>query len=378
MTGSLRVGVIHNLTAGGAHRRLHEQLAHLEADVIEVCLATATPVSADARVVALSPRAPRAPRALRPALRYGDLGALVGAWRRAARELAAARVDVVYANPCRYLQAPAALLYDLPPALYFCDEPRRVDHDPAAAASRSAITRPVYGPLYAAQRTLDRRAVGRARALITNSAFTAAQIRRVYGRIADIVPLGVAGVFGAASPRAPAHVLSVGALIASKGHELVIAAAARAARRWPVVVVSPRPDGDHAARLQASARRHAVDLHIRVAISDRELADCYASAVATVYAAAGEPLGLASLEAQAAGSPVIVAAEGGLPETIVAQRTGWAVPRRADAIARHLDRLADPGLRDAMSSAARAHAAAMGWERSSRAVGERLEALCDW
>ncbi|HEY6396703.1 MAG TPA: hypothetical protein VIX82_04535, partial [Solirubrobacteraceae bacterium] len=101
----MRIGVIHNLAPGGAHRRMSEQVSRFGADVVEVCLGTAAPLLGDAHVVPHRPAAPRVPRALRAPLRYADLVALLQAWRRAASLLRRLRVDVVYANPCRYLQS---------------------------------------------------------------------------------------------------------------------------------------------------------------------------------------------------------------------------------------------------------------------------------
>jgi glycosyltransferase involved in cell wall biosynthesis len=372
----MRVAVIHNLPPGGAHRRLREQVARLDAEVVEVCPATATPIRGEADVIGLRPRAPSVARPLRVPLRYLDLAALLRAWRAVAARVRALGVDVVYANPCRFLQAPAALLAQLPPSLYFCDEWRRVDYEPGVRATRRRATRPVYAPLHAAERRLDRRAVARAGAIATNSAFSAEQIFAGYGRRAEIVPMGVSSAFAAVEPREPEHVLSVGTLIPSKGHELVLRAAALLPRPRPVVVVAPRDDAEYAARLRAVAGEAGVPLELRIGLSDQELAETYAAAFATVYVAAREPLGLASLEAQAAGSPVVVAAEGGLPETVMPGVTGWAVPREPGAVAARLQELERPGVREAMSAAARRRAATLGWERSARAVQEMLERLC--
>jgi glycosyltransferase involved in cell wall biosynthesis len=369
----MRVGVIHNLTSGGAHRRLAEHIARFDAEVVELCLSTATPTTDAALQTPLSPLAPRVPRPLRAPLRYADLLVLLRAWRRTAARLRHLGVDVVYANPCRYLQAPAALLSELPPTLYFCDEPRRVDTEPAANATRSRLTRPVYEPMYRAEREADRRAVARATALATNSSYTAGEIRRAYDRDAEVIPMGVADVFLAAEARSPTHLLSVGTLIPSKGHDIAIAGVARSGTGWPLVVVSPRADRGEEERLRAIARDAGVHLEIRVGISDRDLARTYAGAQATLYMAAREPLGLASLEAQAAGSPVIVSAEGGLPETVGG---GWVVPRTASAVAEKLSELQRDGVREAISSAARAHAGDATWGRSARAVETTLERLC--
>ena len=372
----MRIGVIHNLCRGGAHRRLAEHVSRFQADTVEICLATAVPVRAGAEVIDFHPTAGGVARPLRPLLRYLDLAGLLVAWRKAVSSLRAAGVDVVYANPCRYLQAPPALLATWPPSLYFCDEPRRVDHESAASASRSRLTRPAYAPLYAAERRLDRLSVARATQTVTNSAFSAAGIDRAYGRQARVIPMGVPELCFTAVPRAPDHILSVGTLIPSKGHDLVIKAAALASRSRPVIVIAPRPDGDESARLHRIARDAGVRLEVRVATSDSELVKAYAAAHATVYMARDEPFGLASLEAQAAGSPVIVSAEGGLPETIDHGRSGWAVARSAAAVAAKLDELDDPARRDTISAHARIRGEGASWSRSAAAVEAILEQLC--
>ena len=73
----MKVAVVHNLAEGGARRRMLEQTRRLAADVVEVCLGTATPVTGDARVfsgnitlddathTSSEPRRPRAPGARR-------------------------------------------------------------------------------------------------------------------------------------------------------------------------------------------------------------------------------------------------------------------------------------------------------------------------
>lgn len=373
----MRVAVVHNLQAGGAHRRLTEQLKVLPDATVEVCPASALPITPDAVVVPLRVTAPRVARVLRPPLRYLDLLALVHTWRQAARRVMTLGVDVVFANPCQYLQAPAALLWTSLPTLYFCDEPRRVDYEAAAGARRSRQTALLYAPLYRAQRRLDRHATRAATELVTNSRYTMRLIERSYGRHADVVPLGVPDGFRpAAVPAARGHVLSVGALIPAKGHGLVLEACAMAKERRRVVVVTPRGEPHEEERLRQLAASLKIDLDIRIQISDDELRRLYQTAHATLYLAQGEPLGLASLEAQACGCAVIVADEGGLPETVVPGRTGFVVRRDPEAAGRALDALADETVRQAMARAAAEHGRAASWRCSGQAVRERLEALC--
>jgi glycosyltransferase involved in cell wall biosynthesis len=373
----MRIVAVHNLSPGGAHRRLGEQLARLAAafDIVEVCLAGARPLTAGAEVVPFAPVAPRLPAALRIPWRYHDLGRLLMAWRTAARFARAQRPAALLASPCRFLQAPPLLAERIAPSLYFCDEPRRVDHDPSAMGSRRRLTRPVYAPLYRIERRADERAVAAASRIATNSAFTAGEIASAYGRPAEVVPMGVAEAFRGARGAPAGHVLSVGSLIPAKGHDLVLAGVALARRRRPVVIVAPRAEPPEAARLQALAASSGVELTLRFGIEDGELAALYAGAHATVYMAAREPFGLVSLEAQAAGSPVIVAAEGGLPETLPPGRERWAVPRRAPAVATRLDDLEEPAERARAVECGRRHAEGLTWERSARRIGEMLSEL---
>jgi glycosyltransferase involved in cell wall biosynthesis len=361
------------MTPGGARRTLIEQLGHFNFEVTEICLDTAAAVTSRPVVVPFAEHAPRVRPALRVPLRYADMVQLARAWRVASRSVLTAGADVVVAHPCQFLQAPPPLRLLRVPSVYFCHEPRRVDYELNATNSRRAVTRGVYGALYRWQRASDRAGVARATELVTNSRYTATTIMRAYGRIATPVPLGVPESFRPdPRPAEGLHLLSVGSLIPSKGHDLVVRAAARTKRRWPVVIVAPRADEGEAQRLLTLARATNVQLQIAVAVSDAELCRLYQQAVATMYLAEREPLGLASLEAQACGSPVIAAAEGGLPETFLEGRTGWGVPRDPAAAARRVDALEEGELRRAVSLRAAAHGSGFTWKRSAQAFEQRV------
>jgi glycosyltransferase involved in cell wall biosynthesis len=374
----VRVAVIHNLRPGGARRRLAEQLAHLgDVDVVEVCLSTAAPLTADPVLVAMTPRAPLAARALRAPLRHADLVRLFAAWQTVAAEVRRSHADVVLANPCQMLQAPASLPAVGVPSLYFCDEPRRADYDEDARQMRNPWTAAPYWPLHRAERLLDRRAVRAATRIATNSKFTASRIRLAYGRDATVLSMGVpdAMLAAVAGDPAPSHVLSVGSLIASKGHELVLRGVAATANARPVVIVTPRDEPPEHARLTSIARELGVELQIRVGVSDVELTALYGGAFATCYLARGEPLGLVSLEAQACGCPVVVADEGGLPETVRPGITGIVVELRARAVADALDALEDPAARERFARAAQTWGREHSWVRSAGQVRGMLDEL---
>lgn len=369
----MRVAVIHNLVPGGARRTIEQHLPHFASDVVELCPATATPVTAEASVVPMALHAASVPRGLRPPLRYADLVAVVRCWRMLARRMEALQPDVVLAHPCQFTQAPAALLWSDVPAVYFCHEPRRVDYEPAAAATVNPQTKGIYAPLHGAYRWLDRSATARAAEIVTNSRYTADRIHAAYDRTATPVPMGAVELFRPApEPVVPRHVLTVGALLPSKGHDLVLRSVAATKARRPVIVVTARQGGEEQARLHALARQLDVSLEVRVGVEDAELRDLYRSALATAYLAREEPLGLVALEAQAAGCPVVVANEGGLPETVVDGETGFVVPRDPALVAERLEGLEDPAVRRPLAERAAEHGAAATWQRSAQAVEDHL------
>jgi glycosyltransferase involved in cell wall biosynthesis len=232
--------------------------------------------------------------------------------------------------------------------------------------------------MYSRQRRVDRATAARAWTVATNSNYTASQIDRVYGRRATVVRMGVADAFLTAAPAGPGmtnrFLLSVGALIPTKGHDLALRAAASSRSRLPVRVVAPRPAPSEEQRLHGLARQLGIELSVEVGVSDGELADRYTAAFATLYLAEREPLGLVSLEAQACGCPVIVAAEGGLPETVVDGVTGWPVPRDPAAAAAAIDRLEESGVRQRASEAATAHGRDWTWSASAAEIQALLDA----
>ncbi|AGL20840.1 glycosyltransferase family 4 protein [Actinoplanes sp. N902-109] len=370
----MKVAVLHNLTNGGAHRRLVEQVAALDADVVEFTTPHAVPVTARPFLVPLRVAAPHLPAVLRPPQRLLDLRQLQTTWRQLGDMAQRSGADVIYVNPDSTIRGAVSIGPSRIPVIRYCDEPRRIDYEPALQASLNPRTRALYAGLRRKERSIDRAALAEADAVATNSRYTAASILAAYGRTADVLPCGAPARM-TADDSPPAHLLSVGSLIRSKGHDLVIEAAARSDLGLPVVVVAYHADPAEQERLHAVANAVGVRLSIRTGISDEELIGLYRRAFATLYLATAEPLGLVSIEAQACGSPVIVSDEGGLPETVAAEVTGIVVPRDAGAAAQALVRLSQDGLRRRMSTAAAAALNGHRWEFSASgllAVADRL------
>ncbi len=368
--------LVHNLRFGGAHRRMAEQLRHLHIPISEVTLEGAEPLTPDAIIIPLTYRGNTSGSLWRPIRRHTDLLALIKSYSRLHEAIREQSPDVIWLNSCRFLQAPW-LTEDLAQrAVYHCDEPRRVDYEAAARRSTRLRTRVPYWPMRRLSRHLDRRTVAKVAVLSTNSEYSVEEIGRAYGREASVLRCGVSSRFRPPTTSVHRdHLLSVGSLIPSKGHDLAIEAAARCGLGLPIVVVAPREDGGERARLERLAHNAGVRLVIKVAVAEEELVSLYQSAVVTLYMARAEPFGLVSLEAQACGCPVIVSREGGLPETVVQGVTGWAVPRTSDDVVAHLSTFSDPDLSKKLGAAASEHAGEWSWGSSADQLRTTLESV---
>jgi glycosyltransferase involved in cell wall biosynthesis len=142
------------------------------------------------------------------------------------------------------------------------------------------------------------------------------RIRRYWGRDAPIVhPPVELDRFAPGKPED--YFLTVGELVRHKHVELALEAARQAG--VPVKVVGSGPDE---ARLRAT---YSENVEYLGRVDDDGLAKLYARARAFVMPGV-EEFGIAAVEAQAAGRPVIAINRGGAQETVVDGETGTLVP----------------------------------------------------
>jgi glycosyltransferase involved in cell wall biosynthesis len=180
-----------------------------------------------------------------------------------------------------------------------------------ALAEVPAPARPVLDLLLRRHRNFDRAAAREVDLYVANGRLTQERIRRFWGRDSVIVhpPVDVDRF----AVREPAdYVLYVGELVRHKRPEVAIEAAAAAGR--PIKVVGAGPELD---RLRA--RYGQAEFLGRV--GDDKLPRLYAEAAALVVPGV-EEFGIAAVEAQASGRPVVGVDAGGLQETVVQGRTG--------------------------------------------------------
>jgi glycosyltransferase involved in cell wall biosynthesis len=158
------------------------------------------------------------------------------------------------------------------------------------------------------------------------------------------------------------ELLFVGRLDAQKGADVALQALAQLngpAATLPLRVVG---SGPALAALRHLAAELGVANRIRweAQLPQAELADRYRRAVALLAPARNEGLGLAAVEAQLSGTPVVAAASGGHLDVVTDGETGWTFPPdHPTALARAVESVVvDPARTARVAEAARAKAAA--------------------
>lgn len=156
-------------------------------------------------------------------------------------------------------------------------------------------------------------------------------------------------------------IVSVGALVERKDHQTLLQAAARLHQSGQQPHILICGEGPLQASLQAHAHRLGLAHYIHFAGFCPDVAAHLAAADVFVHTPLWEGLGVAVIEALAAGLPVIASRVGGIPDLIEDQDTGFLIPpHNVPALTQVCQRLlSDPALRQTVGRAgqvrARAH-----------------------
>jgi len=209
----------------------------------------------------------------------------------------------------------------------YCHSPMRYAWDqfeeyfgPARVGAR--MSRWCYRPLLARLARWDAATAPRVHRFLANSRHVAGRIQRYYNRDSTVVYPPVDTTFFHPSPAgtaaiAPASALVVSALVPYKRVDRAIEACALA--DLPLRIAGDGPDRD---RLARQAGDHVTFLG---RVSDETLRDEYRAA-RLVILPGEEDFGIAPLEAQACGRPVVALARGGALETVKNGQTGLLFP----------------------------------------------------
>jgi glycosyltransferase involved in cell wall biosynthesis len=194
----------------------------------------------------------------------------------------------------------------------------------------SAAMRPVMARLA----RWDRDTAGRADRYVAISHYVAGRIRRYYNREASVVyPPVDTDFFHPDDARPERFALVVSALVPYKRIDVAIEACRLA--RVPLKIVG---DGPERQRLERAA---SGSVEFLGRLSDDQVRSLYRRAAVTLLPGE-EDFGIAPLEAQACGRPVVALGRGGTAETVVSGMTGTlvddlSIEAFADGIARTLD-----------------------------------------
>lgn len=200
----------------------------------------------------------------------------------------------------------------------YCYTPCRYIWDLYPEYTRGKRSKALIAPVAHWLRMWDRISADRVDHFIAISDEIAGRIRRHYGRHAEVIypPVDVERITpNVAAPED--FYLVVARLVAYKRIDVAVAAANQLRRRLVVV-----GDGPERRRLEAMAGPTVEFMGRR---DDEEIADLYARCRAFLFPGF-EDFGIAPVEAQAAGRPVIAFGAGGARETVVDGKTGVLFP----------------------------------------------------
>jgi len=144
-------------------------------------------------------------------------------------------------------------------------------------------------------------------------------VLRAYGLEASVCYLGVDfRSFSPTNEPLEDYVVGLGSVFYWKGVDRAIRAIGTMpiAERPRLVWIGNWSDGHYETEMKNLARSFGVVLDIRVMVSDEELRSVLSRARALIYTPRLEPFGLAPLEANACGVPVVGIAEGGVRESV--------------------------------------------------------------
>lgn len=376
MSRRLRIAVWHNLPSGGGKRALFHHVKgfierghYVEAWCPPSADQTYLPLSelCDEHVVALSTFRPwpwlRKGRVL---VDYWEMAGRLSAMNDHCRECAAqinrGGFDLLFSHPCIFFRVTSIAKHVQIPSLIYLHEPYRWLYEALPRFPWAALPKTSRGIRSAGRwlksvldlirvqslRLQVREEIENASAfntILVNSLYSRESVLRAYGLESKVCYLGIdCEQFAPSGEPIEPFVVGLGGLSYAKGADRAIRALGyvdprkRPELRWVGNFSSP----EYERELQTLAAKCGVRFTVKVRVSDAELVSLLSRAAMLLYTSRLEPFGLAPLEANACGTPVVAIAEGGVRESIQHEQNGLLVdgddPRK---LARAIERLID-------------------------------------
>jgi glycosyltransferase involved in cell wall biosynthesis len=281
--------------------------------------------------------------------------------RECASQINAGNFDLLFANACIFFRvAPIAKHVQLP-SVIFLGEPNRwlyeaLPHLPWAALPKStkSFSLEHSGRVIsdfmrvAALRVQVREEVANAAAfdlILVNSLYSRESVLRAYGLESKVCLLGIDHErFKPTGESVESFALGLGALDYTKGPDRAIRAlgCVDPAKRPELIWIANVGKSEYQRELESLAVKCGVRLTVKVGVSDAELVSLLSRAAMLLYTSRLEPFGLAPLEANACGAPVVGIAEGGIRETVQNEQNGLLVDGDdPQTLGRAIERLID-------------------------------------
>jgi glycosyltransferase involved in cell wall biosynthesis len=370
----MKIAIWHNLPSGGAKRSFYYEVRELlrRGHTIE----SWCPPTADQSFLSIGDLAPehvvpldwQDTRLTNPLGRLlspyrnivGKLAAMDEHCRRCAEQINRGGFDILFGNGCMFFRVTAISRFvDIPKTIYL-GEPYRWLYE--ALPQLPWVAPPPLRQNWRTRGYLKARLIDELRvrglrvqmreelrnaqaydSILANSLYSRESLLKAYGISARLRYPGIdTDLFARRDLPREDYVVGVGAIAREKNIGLIVEALGaiegpRPRLIWIGNVATP----DHLEDLKRLAALRGVAFEPRLRVSDDELIDTLNRALAMVYAPRLEPFGLAPLEANACGLPVVAVAEGGVRETIVDGVNGLLVEHDPAAMARAIERLRD-------------------------------------
>lgn len=352
----LRIAVWHNLPSGGGKRQLYNHVQGLveRGHYVE----SWCPDTADQKhlplgnliqehIVPLAKRKNLFQSSIRPLHVVKELlNTMEQHCKACAEEINRGDFDILYANACMYLRtSPIAKYVYLPTAIYL-GEPYRCFYEAmpelpwlaprviperklSLGSIRDYFVRQMALNGIRVQARAELEYAKRFDLILVNSVYSRETVLRTYNLDSKVCYLGIdTDYYKPTGEPKENFVVGLGTIYHAKGID-------RAIRALGTIDTAMRPDliwiGNGASQHELKeygklADKLKVNFIPKVHIPDAEVISLLSRATAMIYTSRMEPFGLAPLEANACGTPVVGIAEGGVRETIRCGINGFLAP----------------------------------------------------
>jgi glycosyltransferase involved in cell wall biosynthesis len=377
----MKIAVWHNLPSGGSKRALYQQIKGLIERGHQVeCWCPSTANNKYLQLNTLCPEHtlniswPEAKYSSKLFNWYQDNLMIQGrlrAMRKHCQDCAAqinqGGFDVLFANTCAaFAVSPIGNFVKIPKALYL-GEPHRKLYEAMPRLMWAAPVAAGWLKVFAntfrmhAYRVQVREEINNARhfdRIFVNSFFSRENVLRSYGLESEVCYLGIdTDLFHPTGEPVENYVIGLGMVGYHKGIDRAIRAVAAIALpdRPKLVWIGDVANEKYLGEMKRLAQTLKVDFEIKIMVKDNELVSILNRAAMMLYTSRLEPFGLAPLEANACGVPVVAVPEGGVRETIIHGQNGLlsASASSQDIASMISTLLKNPGLASVMRAESR-------------------------